>query len=258
MLFKRWKDLCKRLTTLTYTPSRTSSYKSFKKFKSRVLSSRDHSYSLLNLTINIDAWMREGDLYKLIKINPLISLKIKGYAKCPKSLHLPALRTLHLQFFNFVATHNHCADPFPNCHVLNTLVLRCCYLIRHYQTLSNLTIAYVPADQYSLSTPNLSSFTIYDCPFFQKLLSSTCNLSFLQQVNMYGISNNGEASIFLRWLQVLANVKILDFGYAIIEKIQNVSDFSVLSHLYFDYTIIWVLEYVNRCKKSLIELQKHV
>ncbi|KEH38714.1 hypothetical protein MTR_2g079010 [Medicago truncatula] len=149
-------------------------------------------------------------------------------AKCPKSLHLPALRTLHLQFFNFFATHNHCADPFPNCHVLNTLVLSGCSLIEDAQvlymsnqTLSNLTICYISTDQYSLSTPNLSSFTIRDCPIFQKSLSSTCNLSFLQQVNMYGFSNDGEASIFLRWLQVLSNVKILEFGYSIIEKIQN-------------------------------------
>ncbi|RHN59332.1 putative leucine-rich repeat domain, L domain-containing protein [Medicago truncatula] len=225
-----------------------------------VLSSRDHSSSLLNLTIHACMDGAEEDLYKLIKINPLLSLKIfgyakcpkselllpllfgsrsltfldlsycmkNGYAKCPKSLHIPALRTLHLQWFHFVATHDHCADPFPNCHVLNTLVLIACSLIEDAQvlcisnqTLSNLTIRKVSADQYSLSAPNLSSFTIDDCPIFQKSLSSTCNLSFLQQVNMYGFSNNGEASIFLRWLQVLANVKILEFGYAVFEKIQN-------------------------------------
>jgi len=243
-----------------------------------VLSSRDHSYSLLNLTI----WgMQEGeeDLYKLININPLLSLKIDGYGKCPKSellplifgshsltfldlcyssnntdtkcpksLHLPALRTLHLEFFDFVATHNHCADPFPNCHVLNTLVLRACSLIEDAQvlcisnqTLSNLTISYVSADQFSLSTPNLSSFTIGPGMSYFSELSSTCNFSFLQQVNMYGFSGDREASIFLRWLQVLANVKILKFGYSVIETIQKVSDFSVLSHIYFDYTIIWVL-----------------
>ncbi|RHN59225.1 putative leucine-rich repeat domain, L domain-containing protein [Medicago truncatula] len=225
-----------------------------------VLSNRDHSYSLLNLTIN--AWMRGGEeeLYKLININPLLSLKINGYGKCPKSellplifgshsltfldlcysrnntdtkcpksLHLPALRTLHLKYFKFVATHNHCADPFQNCHVLNILVLDSCSLIEDAQvlcisnqTLSNLTISSVLAEQYSLSTPRLSSFTIGHCPIFQKLLSSTCNLSFLQQVNMYDFSNNAEALIFLNWLQVLANVKILKFGYSVIDTIQKV------------------------------------
>ncbi|AES87283.2 agenet domain protein [Medicago truncatula] len=260
ILSKRWKDLCKRVTTLTYTPSPlTSSYERSKKFMSWVLSSRDHSYSLLNLTI--DAWIQEDEeLCKLININPLLSLKINGYgrcpksellplifgshsltflelcyyswydgyAKCPKSLHLPALRTLHLNFFRFVATHNHCADPFPNCHVLNILVLDSCSLIEDAQvlcisnqTLSNLTITYVSAVQFSLSTPNLSSFTIHGGSFFRQLLASTCNLSFLQQVNMYGISNNVEASIFLRWLQVLANVKILRFDYSVIETIQK-------------------------------------
>jgi hypothetical protein len=262
ILSKRWKDLCKRLTTLTYTPSIfTSSYESFKKFMSWVVSSRDHSCSLFNLTI--DAFIQDGeeDLYKVVNINPLRSLNINinpsfrpksellalifgshsltfldlcysrnnRNGKCPKSLHLPALRTLHLQYFNFVATHNHCADPFQNCHVLNTLVLRGCSLIEDAQvlcisnqTLSSLTICNVSADQFSLSTPNLSSFAIYDCPIFQKLLSSTCNLSFLQQVNMYGFSNNGEASIFLRWLQVLANAKILRFDYSVIETIKQV------------------------------------
>jgi hypothetical protein len=241
-----------------------------------VLSSRDHSYSLLNLTIH--AFIQEGeeDLYKLININPLLSLKINGYGKCPesellplifgshsltfldlcysrnntdtkcpKSLHLPALRTLHLKYFNFVATHNHCADPFPNCHVLDTLVLFGCSLIEDAkvlcisnQTLSNLTISSVLAEQFSLSTPSLSSFTISEIPIFQKLLSSTCNLSFLQKVIMYGFSNKGKASIFLRWLQVLANVKILKVGNAVLKRIHNVSDFSVLSHIYFDYIII--------------------
>ncbi|AES87354.1 F-box/RNI/FBD-like domain protein [Medicago truncatula] len=185
ILSKRWKDLCKRLTTLTYTPSLfTSSY---------------YGYD----------W----------------------YAKCPKSLHLPALRTLHLKFFNFVATHDHCAEPFSNCHVLNTLVISGCSLIEDAQvlcisnqTLSNLTISYVSADQFSLSTPNLSSFTIKGSSLFHQPLASTCNLSFLQQVTFTGMDGYftiGEASIFLRWLQVFANVKILKVGSAVLETIHN-------------------------------------
>ncbi|XP_024636176.1 F-box/FBD/LRR-repeat protein At5g53840 [Medicago truncatula] len=258
ILSKRWKDLCKRLPTLTYIPS---SAQSFKNFSSWVRSSRDHSCSLLNLTIeNYYINGSESDLYTLLQyvlshnlqhlnimINPSITPKyeflplifgshsltflelslVNGYAKCPKSLHLPALRTLHLKCFNFVTTHYHCADPFSNCHVLNTLQLKYCSLIDDAQilcisnqTLSNLTISYVLADQFSLSTPNLSFFTISECAIFRQLLSSTCNLSFLQQVNIdYFSGGDGKASIFLKWLQVLANVEILKVDNGVIQEI---------------------------------------
>lgn len=272
ILSKRWKDLCKRLTTLAYIPSWDEN--SFKNFQSWVLSSRDQSCSLRNLTIDTQFLEGEEDLHTLvqdalfhnlqylnIKINqsltpepellPLIltshSLTFlelsyrrgKHAVQCPilpKSLHLPALRTLHLEYFDFVATHDHHVDPFSNLHALNTLVLRCCALIGNAlvlcisnQTLSNLTISSVLAEQFSLSTPNLSSFTIWKISIFQKLLSSTCNLSFLQQVNIDGLSEGffercskfKDASVFLCWLQVLANVKTLKISYSVLQAIDN-------------------------------------
>jgi len=275
ILSKRWKDLCKRVTTLKYI---LPSAQTLNSFKSWIFSSRDHSCSLFNLTIITRIEEGEEALYTLIeyalfhnvqhlKINinpsfkpksevlPLIStshsltfLKLSysrndGVATvCPKSLHLPALRTLHLKCVNFVATHHHYADPFSNCHELNNLVLRDCSLIEDAQVLcisnyalSNLTISSVAAQQFSLSTPNLNSFTFLGSFVFHRLLSSTCNLSFLQQVNIDGLSYfHKEASTFLRWLQVLANVKILKIGYSVIQTIQNVSYFNILSPLYFD------------------------
>nr|AFK39089.1 unknown [Medicago truncatula] len=283
ILSKRWKDLCKRLATLTYIPSWDEN--SFKNFKSWVLSSRDQSCSLWNLTIDTQFQEGEEDLHTLIqyalfhnlqnlniKINPSLTPKSDllplilasnsltflelSYRRggsiaaarspiLPKSLHLPALRTLHLEYVNFVATRDHYVDPFSNLHALNTLVLRCCYLIEDAlvlcisnQTLSNLTIFHICfADEFFneivLSTPNLCSFTILNSLIFEQVLSSTCNLSFLQQVNIDGFKNStwnlsediGEASVFLSWLQVLANVKILKIGYSIIQAIDN--DFTV-------------------------------
>ncbi|RHN63418.1 putative F-box domain, Agenet-like domain, Agenet domain, plant type [Medicago truncatula] len=284
ILSKRWKDLCKRVTTLKYI---LPSAQTLDSFKSWIFSCRDHSCSLFNLTISTRIQQGEEALYPLIeyalfhnvqhlKINinpsfrpksdllPLISvshsltfLKLSygrnfGVAVCPKSLRLPALRTLYLKYVNFVATHHHYADPFSNCHELNNLVLRDCSLIQDAKVLcisnnalSSLTISSVAAQQFSLSTPNLKSFTFLGSFVFHRLLSSTCNLSFLQQVNIDGLSYiHKEASTFLRWLQVLANVKILKIGYSLIQTIQNVSYFNILSPLYFDYTIIWVFEYV--------------
>jgi len=296
ILSKRWKDLCKRLTTLAYIPSWDEN--SFKNIQSWVLSSRDQSCSLRNLTIDTRFLEGEEDLHTLvqyalfhnlqhlnIKINPSLTPKPellpliltshsltfhelsyrrgKAAVKSPillKSLHLPALRTLHLEYVNFVATHDHYVDPFSNLHALNTLVLMFCALIEDAlvlcisnQTLSSLTIFGVPsADEFLLSTPNLSSFTILGCPIFQQLLSSTCNLSFLQQVNIDGFSEGiGTASVFLSWLQVLANVKISKIGYSVIRALDYVSHSSILSLLLLIKTIIWILKYVRRCQCSL-------
>jgi len=160
------------------------------------------------------------------------------YPILPKSLHLPALRTLHLEYFYFAATNSHCADPFSNCLVLNTLVLGYCCLIKDTQvlcisnyTLSNLTLTCVSSCQLSLSTPNLSYFTILGSSIFNQLLFSICNFDFLQQVSMRGLSYDGKTSIFLGWLQVLANVKILKLNNSVIRTILHVSYFTILSPL---------------------------
>ncbi|KAK7380405.1 hypothetical protein VNO78_32915 [Psophocarpus tetragonolobus] len=141
-----------------------------------------------------------------------------------KSLHLPALKSLHLDGFNFIASDNDSTEPFSNCHVLNTLFLRFCSFLDGDQvlcisnsTLSSLTILEGEIHQIVLSTPNLSSFTIRGSGSLQ--LFSTCNLSFLGEVSInicWDARLAGKSSIIcsniIRWLQVLANVKILTFS----------------------------------------------
>ncbi|KAG4941658.1 hypothetical protein JHK87_045529 [Glycine soja] len=229
---------------------------SFKKFASWVFSSRDDSCSLLNLTIR-HTWTEPEHLDRIIKYAvfhnvqhltlriysgfrpnfesiPLIfSSKSLTYLEIwngcdlpeiilPKSLNLPALKSLKIGYFKFTATENDCAEPFSNCLVLNSLMLIGCSLHDDAQvlrisnsTLSRLTIFGGKTYQIVLSTPNLSSFTILDSTVSHQLFS-TCNLPFLGEVNidMYrdGGSDEGwdeKSSIIMKWLHVLANVKML-------------------------------------------------
>ncbi|KAG4991453.1 hypothetical protein JHK87_024910 [Glycine soja] len=228
VLSKRWKDLCKRLISLAYCPDpyllKKRGVGRFMKFATWVLSRRDDAYSLLNLTLHL-CWTEPELLDKVTKYallhdvrqltmelysgfrpdleslplifccHSLTSLKLcingMNYPLIilPKSLHLPALKSLHLQGFNFTATGNDSAEPFSNCYVLNTLVLRFCSLHNDARvlcisnsTLSILTILEGQTYQIVLSTPNLSSFTIRGSSSLQ--LFSTCNLSFLGEVNI--------------------------------------------------------------------------
>lgn len=199
VLSKRWKGLCKCLTSLSFTPA---PYRIFRKFVSWFISSRDHSYSLLSLAIDyylcdieaefvdrvisyamlhnvqqlkVDIFLRIDDTQFLpeifccqslkslelsIKLDPLMLI-------IPKCLYMPALTTLQLSFVRFTAYDNEYAEPFSNCPVLNTLTLRHCSLHNDKQllrisnpTLSTLTIYEGQTLQIELSTPNLSSFTI--------------------------------------------------------------------------------------------------
>ncbi|KAG5007037.1 hypothetical protein JHK85_025579 [Glycine max] len=263
VLSKRWKDLCKRLISLAYCPDpyllKKRGVGRFMKFATWVLSRRDDAYSLLNLTLHL-CWTEPELLDKVTKYallhdvrqltmelysgfrpdleslplifccHSLTSLKLcingMNYPLIilPKSLHLPALKSLHLQGFNFTATGNDSAEPFSNCYVLNTLVLRFCSLHNDARvlcisnsTLSILTILEGQTYQIVLSTPNLSSFTIRGSSSLQ--LFSTCNLSFLGEVNI-DVSWDGHwaekssiiSSNIVRWLVVLAYVKKLSFS----------------------------------------------
>ena len=105
----------------------------------------------------------------------LTSLKLchgvnPSLAILPKSLHLPVLKSLHLECVKFTASDDHSTEPFSNCHVLNTLVLEDCSLYNDAQvlcisnsTLSSLTISGRGRQLYQIvfSTPNLSLFFYY-------------------------------------------------------------------------------------------------
>ncbi|KAK7380285.1 hypothetical protein VNO78_32793 [Psophocarpus tetragonolobus] len=172
VLSKRWKDICKCLTSLTFSPklmcfpnftlcsseSNGCRSESFRNFPSWVLSCRDHSCSLFNLTIesgsieddDLDRLMQYALLHNVqhlaidissISFTPnfeslplifcsqsLTYLKlcnkwIRSMILLPKSLQFPALKTLHLECVNFTGADNHSIEPFSECHLLNTLDL---------------------------------------------------------------------------------------------------------------------------------------
>ncbi|KAG5079279.1 hypothetical protein JHK86_003344 [Glycine max] len=264
ILSKRWKDLCKCLTDLTFrSPFRCKCKKYFRKFVSWVLSSRNDSCSLLNVDIN-NSCIETEELDRVIKYvmfhnvqkltmyiglssrpnldslplvfcsKSLTSLKLclmhdpSSRIVLPKSLHLPALTSLHLQCVNFTAIDNDCAEPFSNCHLLNTLFLWNCEMhdnakvlrisnstLSHLKITSYISFLTTQAFQIALSTPNLSSFTIIG--FAPHQLSSSCNLAFLGSVyiGVWFVSS----STFIRCLQVLANVKILKLSWETLQMI---------------------------------------
>ncbi|KAK7315014.1 hypothetical protein VNO77_33546 [Canavalia gladiata] len=247
LLSKRWKNLCKRLTNLSFKFQR----RVVRKFVSWILSKRDHSCSLLDL--NIQTWIKPELLNSVVKYavchnvqhltihvhsnsypnfealplifscHSLTSLTLSlGYRPTEivlsKSMQLPALKTMCLAHAKFTATHNDCAEPFSNCPVLDTLILSHCYLhsdakVLHISnsTLSSLTIYSLHGRevyQLAFSTPNLCSFNIKG--FAGHQLSSTCNLPHVCEVHIDMF--HAASSIIIRWLQVFTNVKKLTFS----------------------------------------------
>lgn len=258
VLSKRWKDLCKQITNLTFSENFITN--NFKNFVSWVMSSRDNSYSLHRLSIHTSTSPVHRELYdRVIKhalfhnvqdltfqfgshygpsiecfsvifcSQSLKSLQLSSWTTHPKivveSLNLSALKILHLSNAIFYATHSNSAEPFSNCRVLNTLVLGydCALhndakvLCISNSTLSNLTILDRHSYDIVLSTPRLSSFTIKG--FVSHQLSSTCNLSFLEEANI--ITEWWTTSILImRWLHALVNAKTLRFSsFAIISML---------------------------------------
>nr|KYP61915.1 Putative F-box/LRR-repeat protein At3g49150 family [Cajanus cajan] len=174
LLSKRWKNLCKRLTNLKFT---FSPVKSFENFASWILNTRDHSYSLHNLSIHF--WTDTRCLGKLVKYALLhniqhlkirilscfgstsdyipllfsshsltsLSISINRFMQplrvvLPNTLHLPSIKSLHLHRVTFTASDNHSAEPFSMCHVLHNLKLQYCALHDDAQVLciSNSTL----------------------------------------------------------------------------------------------------------------------
>jgi hypothetical protein len=162
----------------------------------------------------------------------------------PKSLNLPALKTLHLISITFTTSNNGCAEPFSTCNMLNTLLLMSCYLQDDAQALcisnSNITSIivggtnkYEEARNYKVvfCTPKLTSLTITGHPTF--LAPSASNLPFIEEVNVdYTFpSIPYEHLVMSSWLQLLANVKIMTLGFHTLEEILSVSYFIFLEHL---------------------------
>ncbi|XP_045788947.1 F-box/LRR-repeat protein At4g14103-like [Trifolium pratense] len=153
----------------------------------------------------------------------------------PKSLNLPALKTLHLISITFTTSNNGCAEPFSTCNMLNTLLIMSCYLEDDAQTLcisnsniTSLTVGgtkkYEEAHNYKVvfCTPKLTSLTITGRPTY--LAPSACNLPFIEEVNVdyTFLYIPYEGLVMSSWLQLLANVKIMTLSFHTLEQILSV------------------------------------
>jgi hypothetical protein len=154
----------------------------------------------------------------------------------PKSLNLPALKTLHLISITFTTSNNGCAEPFSRCNKLITLVIMDCFLQDDAQSLyisnSNITSLTVGGTKkHDLNykvvfcTPKLTSLTIRGRPTF--LVPSACNLPFIEQVNVdYTFRHTPrEVLVMISWLQLIVSVKIMTLGFRTLEEILGVSYF---------------------------------
>lgn len=155
-----------------------------------------HNIQQLTIVVNLNVKLGFKLLPSIFSCKSLTFLKLSIWAvpwmtELPSSLQLPALKSLHLEHATFTASDSDCAEPFSACDKLNTLVLDRCnlhhgakFLCICNSNLSSLSIGSTIQEapyKFVLSTPNLRSLTVMRDPIYQL---STCNLSFLEQVNI--------------------------------------------------------------------------
>ncbi|XP_020205290.1 putative F-box/FBD/LRR-repeat protein At1g78760 [Cajanus cajan] len=266
VLSKQWNNVWKCLTSLSFRHSHFNTVTNYNKFVSWVLSNRDGSISLHDLSFMasgstapklmtnvMEHVMLHNILHLTIYIHLNNSRVIEHYSvpsvfscpsltflrlcinsydhalELPKSLHLPALKTLYLTNVNFTAQDNDCAEPFSTCNMLSRLVLKGCSLGNDAKvlcisnsSLSSLKLKIFGEEKYeiALSTPNLTSLTVTSCLSSHRL-SFMCNLSFLEEVKI-DISFGMYYSVIVSWLQLLTNVKILTLSSYILQMMLKI------------------------------------
>ena len=109
------------------------------------------------------------------------------------------------------------------------------------QSLSSLRIKHGQDFKLVLSTPNLSSFDVNHILSHQ--LSTTCNLSFLEEVNLATFSDTVTSSLSHNLAASAFNVKMLTFspGTYPPNNILDVNYFRMFLHLYFFLMLITCL-----------------
>jgi hypothetical protein len=168
----------------------------------------------------------------------------------PKTLNLPALKTLKLVCFTFFTSDNGYAEPFSTCNMLSKLVIMSCRLQDDAQGLcisnskvSNLaigTLSHSNIHKVILCTPKLTSLTINGTPPIFPA-PYTYNLTLLEELKFdcrFG-DTMGE-DILISWLYLLAKVKIMTLSTLILESMVNVSYFSIFSPLHIFYYVICI------------------
>jgi hypothetical protein len=149
-------------------------YKHEFKLHTCIFSCQTLTYPKLSISVNPS---------RIVSVLPLM-------IELPTSLQLPVLKSLHLEDVTFTANDNGVAEPFSNCHILNTLVLHFCNLHRDakYLTISNSTISSLTIGstclespyKVVLSTPHLHSLIILSDVIHEV---SACDLPSIEQVN---------------------------------------------------------------------------
>jgi hypothetical protein len=147
------------------------------------------SHNVQQLTVFVGLWLiKDLELPpSIFNCHSLTCLKLNFWCPSspdhtrkmfPKSLNLPALKTLHLTFLTFTTNDNGYAVPFSTCNMLSALVIIGCYLQDDAQVLcisnsnvSSLTVGncmYEEAHNYKVvfCTPKLTSLTITGRPHF--------------------------------------------------------------------------------------------
>ncbi|CAJ2654780.1 unnamed protein product [Trifolium pratense] len=152
----------------------------------------------------------------------------------PKSLNLPALKTLYLSFVTFTTSENGCAEPFSTCNMLSTLHIICCSLQDDAKTLciSNSNVSSLVVGDPCMHTrgfykdvvfctPKLTFLTIMG--FLGCVSPSVSNLPFLEKANFdYGYRYNPfKESLLIDWLHLLANVKLMNISFRTLREIQH-------------------------------------
>lgn len=248
----------------------------FCKFVSHILSGRDHSIPLHSLSFKHDDiqansskttlldvmgyaashnvqqlsviallnHMGDPELpYSIFNCSSLTFLRLGFCQECrsnrtmfPKSLNMPSLKTLHLQYLTFTTSDNGLAEPFSACNMLNTLVIMRCYLQDDAQALcisnskvSSLTIntnhhilEWEESHYYEVvfCTPKLTSLTTTGHPTFKA--PSAENLLFLEEIKIdycYHIAP-GEYQLMSSFFKLFVNVKIMTLCFDALEYIE--------------------------------------